>query len=316
MTTISPQISFPVGVRSLLLSEARRRRALEAEAAALLIDSGYDEIILPMVDFVEPYREVVSERTLRRSYRFTDREGELLTVRSDFTPMVARVVAPLVAQMELPLRLFYRGDVIRYEPSRLGLNREFFQIGGELVGTSDVEADLEIIALAHNLVAAAGRTPIITITDASLPALLLQDARLDRAEESEVLSAIRSKRAEVLKFLAPRLRRSTLELLELLVDGSLRISDLLADEATTQSGIRLSTIADAAAARGIALRPALDEIDDGGSYYTGIRFAVFSELGRTPLGSGGRYDSLYGRFGSDVPAVGFTINLDTLEERS
>jgi ATP phosphoribosyltransferase regulatory subunit HisZ len=315
MTTISPQISFPVGVRSLLLDEARRRRAIEADAAALLIDRGYDEIILPIVDFVEPYRDVVSERTLRRSYRFTDREGELLTVRSDFTPMVARVVAPLVDDLQLPLRLFYRGDVIRYEPSRLGRNREFFQIGGELVGTSGVEADLEIIALAHDLVAAAGRTPVITITDASLPARLLRDARLDPSEQVAVLRAIRSKRAEVLKSLEPRLRGSALALLELLVDGSLRIADLEADPSTAEIGLRLSTIADVAAARGIALRATLDEIDDDSSYYTGIRFAVFSEPGRTPLGGGGRYDSLYARFGSGVPAVGFTINLDSLEER-
>jgi len=51
----------------------------------------------------------------KQSYRFVDREGDLVAIRADFTPMLARTLAPTVAAGELPLRLFYRGDVIRVE---------------------------------------------------------------------------------------------------------------------------------------------------------------------------------------------------------
>jgi ATP phosphoribosyltransferase regulatory subunit len=64
---------------------------------------------------------------------------------------------------------------------------------------------------------------------------------------------------------------------------------------------------------GIA-RVALDEAGAGPGYYTGMWFRMFDSSGRVELGGGGRYDQLYGRFGFEAPAVGFTLRLDRLEE--
>lgn len=164
MTTISTEISFPVGVRSLMPAEAKRRRELEARCIALLERRAFGEIILPIVDFVEPYVGIIDDESMRRSYRFTDREGELVAVRSDFTPMVARSIAAAAPGMELPLRLFYRGDVVRCEASRLGRNREFFQIGAEIVGDPSPAADQEIVRLAAELVRLCGAEPVVALS--------------------------------------------------------------------------------------------------------------------------------------------------------
>src|SRR6202023_3829064 len=67
-------------------------------------------------------------------YRFIDRDGEQLALRADFTPMLARLLAPRLSSLRLPLRLFYRGDVVRYEESRPGSRRELYQMGVELLG--------------------------------------------------------------------------------------------------------------------------------------------------------------------------------------
>ena len=119
---------YPTGVRPLSIEETARRRRIESRFAEILERAGFREIVLPIIDYAEPYARVQARDASKQSYRFVDREGELVAVRSDFTPMVARALAPSIAAADLPLRVYYRGDVIRCDPSRLGSNREMFQI--------------------------------------------------------------------------------------------------------------------------------------------------------------------------------------------
>src|SRR5262249_11206619 len=87
-------------------------------------------------------------------YRFVDRDGALLALRSDFTPMLARLLAPRLASLDLPLRLFYRGDVLRYQIERAGRQREFYQLGAEILGLPGEEGEAE--SLRHFLPPPAG----------------------------------------------------------------------------------------------------------------------------------------------------------------
>ena len=187
---------------------------------------GFAEVVLPMLDFAEPYAAVTSAEAARQSYRFTDRDGELLAIRSDFTPLVARALAPSLRGEELPLRVFYRGDVIRCERSRLGANRELFQIGAELIGDASTAADEEILQLVATLL----DDPLVVHTGPPL------------------------------------------------FDGDPRF--LTHDDEATDTG-----------------------------YYTGIRFWAYGADRRTPIAQGGRYDTLYGRFGHAAPAIGFTFTV-------
>lgn len=227
------QFRYPTGARPLLIEETARRRRIESRFVSTLEARGFAEIVLPMLDFAEPYAAVTSADTARQSYRFTDREGELVTLRSDFTPLVARALAPSLRPDDLPLRVFYRGDVIRCERSRLGANRELFQIGAELIGDGSPAADVEILRLAASLV----DDPLVVHTG---PPLLEDDP----------------------SFVAH------------------------GDDATANG------------------------------YYTGIRFWVYGADRRTPLAQGGRYDTLYARFGRNTPAIGFTFTVDELSARS
>ncbi|MFZ2491916.1 MAG: ATP phosphoribosyltransferase regulatory subunit, partial [Thermoanaerobaculia bacterium] len=129
---MATKFRYPTGARPLLIEEAARRRRVEARFVSALESRGYAEVVLPIIDFAEPYSALVGADGARLSYRFTDRDGELVAVRSDFTPMVARALAPAIAPGDLPLRVFYRGDVVRCAPSRLGANAELFQVGCEV----------------------------------------------------------------------------------------------------------------------------------------------------------------------------------------
>jgi ATP phosphoribosyltransferase regulatory subunit HisZ len=268
---------YPTGARPLLIEETARRRRIEARFVEALEAGGFAEIVLPIIDFAEPYAGVTDRAAARQSYRFTDREGELVALRSDFTPMVARALAPVLnvaapasgagsrsaaeaAAATLPLRVFYRGDVIRCEASRLGANRELFQIGAELIGDAGVEADIEILQLVASIVRAFGVKPLIVWNDVSLATGK-----------------------------AP---------------GTATIDDV--------AGTRVAAIASALDPEEFVLH--LDDPDDADGYYTGLRFRVYGSDSRRTIAQGGRYDSLYARFGAAVPAIGFTFTIDELED--
>lgn len=260
-------VRYPTGVRPLLLEEAARRRRIETRFVSLLERAGFDEVVLPIIDYADPYGALVDAR---RGYRFVDREGELVAIRSDFTPMVARALAPSLPP--LPFKVFYRGDVIRCEASRLGANRELFQIGAEIVGDASADADAEAMLLAASIARELGVRPLVVYNDVSIAASLDDEAR----------EALRTRRG------AP-----TVAAFEPAATARLRDVQRIVGE------------------RDFTLQ--LDDVDEPG-YYTGLRFRLYDATTRAMLAQGGRYDSLYGRFGTSAPAIGFTFTIDAFEE--
>jgi|SRR5689334_7104677 len=280
------KLTYPTGVRPLLIEETARRRRIESRFIDVLERAAFAEVTLPIIDYVEPYAPLVDRDSSRQSYSFIDREGDLVAIRSDFTPMLARALAAALTDEQPPLKLFYRGVVIRCEASRLGANRELFQIGAELVGDGGVDADIAMLRLASELVRAFNGKPTIVYNDVSIAAALGPAAR----------EALVTKRAGA--------------------DAPPIVRKLIAGNATIED---VAPFAPKAAARLDALRNALDpdefvlhldDFEEGAGYYTGIRFRVY---GKTLLAQGGRYDNLYARFGTAAPAIGFTFTIEELD---
>ncbi len=301
---MAAKLRYPTGVRPLLAEETSRRRRIEQRFVALLEGDGFAEVALPIIDYSDPYAALVDARTSRQSYRFVDREGDLVTVRSDFTPMLARALAPSLPTESLPLRLFYRGDVIRCEASRLGSNRELFQIGAEIVGDGSIDADVRMMQTAAELIRQFGDKPSIVYTDVSVAAALA-------ALAPAIGPALVSKR------LAPAdcatLPPEARTLVEKLVAGTATLEDLSSFSPTATTAARLRAIGASLPSDEFALH--LDDVEETGSYYSGLRFQVYAGASRTRVAQGGRYDRLYERFGTAAPAIGFTFNIDDLEDR-
>ncbi len=257
-----------------------------------------------------------------RLYRFMDRGGELLALRADFTPMAARVVAPRLAGLPMPVALFYRGDVVRDEPSGLGRPREFAQVGAELYGDPSFEADLRMV---RTLLAAAAEVPAgrlcLTLGWAGLlPAILSAIAPgLVSRKKSTLEEALADARTRRVGRLAERLRAGG-------ADGAQAeevASALLAGFDPASPLFDLPVLADAARSLSTAARAAREArpgleivVDLAGTpdtpYYTGLTLTLDAKGCGGPLGGGGRYDGLLGRFGPDAPAVGFCIGLEAL----
>jgi ATP phosphoribosyltransferase regulatory subunit len=286
---MAAKLRYPTGVRPLLIEETARRRRVEARFVDVLERAGFAEVVLPMIDYVDPYAPLVDRTSARQSYRFVDREGDLVAIRADFTPMLARALAPSITSGQLPLRLFYRGDVIRCEASRLGINRELFQIGAEIVGDDSVEADIELLRLATDLVRAFGGKPGVVYNDVSIAAALGDAAR----------DALVTKRAAA----------ATPPLVRKMIEGTATLADVA--PFAPKAAARLDAIGQALASEDFILN--LDDVDPDAGYYTGLRFRVYSGSSRARVAQGGRYDRLYERFGTPAAAIGFTFTIDDLD---
>jgi len=313
--------ALPLGVAALLFESARRRREVEGRLVALFERAGYAEAILPILDYLEPYEALLTTASRSELYRFIDRDGEQLALRADFTPMLARLLAPRLSALELPLRLFYRGDVIRYEEERAGRQRELFQVGAELLGIPDESAEREILLLFLEALTredGCGLQVVLGFAGA-LDHLLLEAATDDpRGDSLSLAAAVARRERGPVRRACPRLSavvESGLpdrpeDLGPVAADGLRRLLALRDELAAAFPAVRLTI--DLAEFARHGLDPRLTPAAGDRSYYDGVVFRAFAGVAALPVGGGGRYDSLFRRLGAEVPAVGFSLSVERL----
>jgi ATP phosphoribosyltransferase regulatory subunit len=311
--------ALPTGVAALLFESARRRREAEERLGGLLQEGGYSEVILPILDYLEPYEPLLTPATRGELYRFVDRDGELLALRADFTPMLARLIAPRLGSLDLPLRLFYRGDVIRYEEERAGRQREFYQMGAELLGVPGEEGEREILRLFLEAAVAVGGGSLQVVLGfaGALDRLLLE---ADTADSIRLAAAVaRRERGEVRRACGTLLRVVENGLPDrpedLGAEACARLEGLLAlrDELAVRFPGVLLTV-DLAEFAHYSLDPGLLLEEGERPYYDGLMFRAYAGPAAVPVGGGGRYDRLFRALGAEVPAVGFSVSLERLLE--
>lgn len=322
---------LPHGVTGILFEEARERRRLEAAFVEELQDAGYSEVILPILDYSEPYEPLLTASTREQLYRFVDRDGELLVLRADFTPLLARLLAPRLGTLELPLRAFYRGDVVRHQEVRPGRLREYYAVGAELLGGDRETADGEILRLFVRLVSRARIGPMrVVLGFAGALDELLGRASADGSAGASVgggaaMAAAISRRdrqaarrgeaalVEVVEQGVPRHAESlgpvASKRLERLLALARRLGGELAEE-----GVELAV--DLAEFAANTLRPELEVPGSMWTYYDGIVFRAYHAESGREVARGGRYDRLFEALGADVPAVGFSLGVDGLVQIS
>ena len=311
--------AFPTGVTALLFDEAERRRRFEEAAVTALRERGFSEVILPILDYFEPYEALLTREARDELYRFVDRDGELLALRGDFTPMLARVLAPRVASLELPLRLFYRGDRVRYQEERPGRLREYYEMGAELLGAPGEAADEEMLDLFLRV--------LQLRQDVKVRVVIGFAGALDRL----LLECAPEGRAALLRGIARRDRRAAREasstLLRVVEEGAPASAADLGDEAAPRlerlralvervgsrfDAERVSLAIDLAEFAEDTLDPDLEAAVDIAPYYDGLMFRAYADGTALTAGRGGRYDRLFRRLGADLAAVGFSVSPDRL----
>jgi len=315
-TVIHP---IPPGTRDILPDEMRELRALQRTLGDVFERFGYGEVATPTLE----YDEVLQRGGGRGgvgAYRFFDERGELLALRSDMTIPIARLAATRYADTEPPLRLCYIGNAYRaVQPQRAQL-RQFMHAGVELLGVPAPEGTAEAIeVLSASLDAVGLNRAVLGLGDSDLYGQLLAELDVAEPERTRIVDRLASHdlvglEAEV--DAVPGLAasgRETLLRLPAMRGGPevLEQAHELGGEAVKRATERLEATYRALADRGVAGRVQLDLglLRDLG-YYTGAILEIYDPALGHILGGGGRYDGLVGRFGRELPAVGFSLYLE------
>ena len=309
-------LQIPDGVQCFYGKAAYLRRAIEREVADVFAGWSYEEILLPLFDYNEVFERGGGPAKTDRIYRFVGRDGEVMALRPDFTALVAKVAASRMQARELPIRLFYSGEVLRYQPPEAGRQEDLFQIGLEHIGDG-LESDVEILLIALEALARLGLSEAsLTIGHAGFILGILEGEGLRGEQLQLVMDAMRSRDREALRsVLGGEPPSVLLEAMKLF--GGMEVlerAEKCAPEPRSRMALeRLRAVAVALEDLGQAQQIQFDLSEIlGFDYYTGMVFEIHMPGAGVALGGGGRYDSLMGRFGAERPAIGFSISLDRL----
>ena len=303
------------GTRDILPEEASYWQQVENLARTTFYRSAYREIRTPIFEQTDLFARGIGEATDvvgKEMYTFNDRGDRSVTLRPEGTAGVVRsyIEQGLHAQGGVQ-RLWYIGPMFRYERPQAGRQRQFHQIGVEVLGSADPRADAEVIALATDILQGLG------VENLSLALNSVGDGD-DRQRYRQALVDYLTPYAQELDADSQdRLHRNPLRILDskddrtqVIIQDAPSLGDYLSPESQTFfEGVQRS-LTDLGIA--YTLNPRLVR---GLDYYTHTAFEMQSmDLGaQATVCGGGRYDGLVHQLGgADTPAVGWAIGIERL----
>ncbi len=310
-----PALQPARGTQDLLPDMARRHRRVSETARATAALYGFAEISTPIFEFTEVFARPIGEHTdivSKEMYTFTDRGGEEVSLRPENTAGVVRAVLSNGLTQSTPLKFFYSGPMFRYERPQKGRFRQFHQIGVELLGVAQPQADIEVIALGRRILAALG------IADRAVLELnTLGDPQSRAAYRDALFGYFLARHSELSEDSRRRLERNPLRILDSKDPGDQRIAGEAPDfseylnDASRDFFARVRDGLDRLAVA-YRLNPRLVR---GLDYYTHTVFEfVTADLGaQGTVLAGGRYDGLVELMGGPAMAgVGWAAGIERL----
>jgi histidyl-tRNA synthetase len=303
------------GTQDLLPEQHRRHRAVSETARAIAERYGYREIATPIFEFTEVFARPIGETSdivTKEMYTFTDRGGDEITLRPEYTAGIVRAIISNGLTQSLPLKYFASGPMFRYERPQKGRFRQFHQIDVELIGVAQPEGDVEVIALGADVLDALG-----VLKETALELNTLGDAPSRQAYRAALLAYYGERRALLSEESLARLERNPLRILDSKDESDKRVNAEAPSftEYLTEDARRFFDAVRAGLDRlaiGYRIAPRLVR---GLDYYCHTAFEfVTTELGAqgTVLG-GGRYDGLMGVMGGpETAGVGWAAGIERL----
>ena len=313
---------LPEGARDLILDDCIIKRSLEKDIDKIFESWGYKEVITPTLEFYETFN--YNSQSLREEdmYKFFDNRGRILVLRPDMTIPISRIIETKLKDTELPIKLRYTSNVFRVHESLGGKRNEYTDCGVELVGLNAEKSDLEILVLALE----------------ALKKLGLKDFKLEIGNIGFFNGAFKNLEIdeEFKEVIAQFIENKNLKNLEDYLD-SIEIKDeykaffnklpwMFGDKEILNEAKKLA-FNDEIKENLNYLENIYYELELLGygenvtfdlgmvprlNYYTGIIFRGYGEgLGKTVL-RGGRYDNLIEISKNKIPAVGFSIDIDSV----
>lgn len=271
---------------------------------------GYQEYEGPFLETLELYAAKSGEELVKeQSYVFEDRSGDLIALRPELTPTLARMIAQKQNELTFPARWWSFGPFWRYERPQKGRSREFFQWNIDLLGVNSPEADAELVAIAATFFKQVGLKPKNTRIYVNNRRLM--EMRFDLLGFSSELKPLISNLVDRRNKMSPG--NWDAYAIEIgLTPGQLTgMKDLLANKELWRESDELVRLFTALIALGVSDYVEFDpNIMRGLLYYTGTVFEAFDTSGsvRRSILGGGRYDNLLADVGGEsLSGVGFAM---------
>lgn len=317
------------GARDFYPEDKRLQKYIFSKLRSVCEQFGYEEYDAPILEPTELYASKTSDEIVNeQTYTFTDRGDRSVTIRTEMTPSVSRMVAGRRQDLAYPVRWYSIPNLWRYERPQRGRLREFWQLNVDVFGLAGIEAEHEMILLSHQILSAFGAKDsmyTIKLSSRSLVNALMTDVlQLDDTQATTMIRLIdRMHKMDYAEFagkldgLFSPLQRDKNETETLLQFLEVReLSELPASLLTLESTQRLVKLMDLLKESGVNNVEFDPTLMRGFDYYTDVVFEVFdtdAENNRSMFG-GGRYDGLVGLFGVEpVPTVGFGMGDVTLQ---
>ncbi len=270
---------------------------------------GYQKYDGPYLERMALYAAKSGEELVNeQSFVFEDRGGDMVALRPELTPTLARMVAARSRQLIQPIRWWSFGPFWRYERPQKGRTREFFQWNVDLLGIVSPQADAELAAIAATFFRAVGLSP-------QMIRLRINNRRLMDAKLESVGIAMENRPAvfrliDRKEKMDNRAWQEKAKSIGIDKDQFSGLCSILADKDAWKYFDELREFFDSVDMMGVADYVEYDpKIIRGLDYYTGTVFEALDASGeeRAILG-GGRYDNLVADVGGDpLPGVGFAM---------
>lgn len=310
----------PEGVRDIYGEECARKVRVQETMHHVLKLYGFHDIQTPTFEFFDIFSEKRGTVAAKNMYRFFDREGNMLALRPDITPSIARCVSKYYKDEELPIRFCYSGNTFINNTSYQGKLKEITQIGAELINDDTSDADAEMLAVTIECLLECGiRELQIEVGHADFFNGIAEEGNFTDSEKAELRKLIICKNmfgVEQMieeKNITGDLKELFLKLPELFgnLENLAYARTLTKNEKALHAINRLEKLYSILKTYELNSYVTFDlGMLSEYNYYTGIIYKAYTYGTGEPIAKGGRYGGLTEQFGKRAPAIGLAIEVD------
>jgi ATP phosphoribosyltransferase regulatory subunit len=321
MTKLTDKALLPAGLRDVLPPAA----AFEVEVVERLMRTfavhGYDRVKPPLIEFEESLLQGIGAALSGQTFRLMDPISQrMMGLRPDITMQVARIAATRLSRAPRPLRLSYSGQVLRVKGTQLMPERQFNQVGAEIIGSASPLADVEVVLMAVDALASLGLKDLTV--DLGLPTLvpaLAGELGLDPETNARLRLALNRKDTAAVSRLASEIGSDAAEAFGTMIAASgpaakalRKLDELRLPSAARAEREALGDVINGLTKQAPKLALTVDAVElRGFEYHTGVSYTFFALGVRGELGRGGRYRAGNGESGGE-PATGLSLFMDTI----
>jgi histidyl-tRNA synthetase len=302
------------GTHDLLPEDMRRHRAVVERLRHISALYGFEEMATPIFEFTDVFSRTLGETSdvvTKEMYTF-ERSGDQITLRPEGTAGICRAFISNGLAQSLPIKAFYHGPMFRYERPQKGRQRQFHQVGIELLGVEGPQADLDVLAMAAQFLDSLGLQGRV-----NLEINTLGDSESRTLYRDALVAYLTPFRAELSSDSQTRLEKNPLRILDSKDPGDRKIiadAPVFSDSLNDASKTFFATVLVGLDRMGIAytVNPRLVR---GLDYYchTAFEFTTDALGAQGTVLAGGRYDSLIQTMGGPAtPGIGWAAGVERL----